>query len=332
MRDVARLAGVSQSTVSRVLSRSVSSGVTISEETIQRVQDAVQQLGYRPNLAARGLRGQKTQLIAMMIADITNPYYHLMLRKVQEIARQRHFDVLLADTGHDPENEQHFIEGLVQRPVDGVVLTPYHVKERDIARLIEQTGAAVAVVSRQYRHPLVDHVYVDDGRGAYEATRWLIEERHHQRIAFIGVPGTRPGERRLQAFRQAMSEAGLSVPEEYVKSGDFTSEAGERSLRELMALPERPTAVFACNDLMALGCIMAAQAMGLEVPKDVAIIGFDDIPQATWSRPKLTTVAQHPVEIGEQLARVLFERIDGIEKGPGRDIKIAPELVVRESA
>lgn len=332
MRDVAELAGVSQSTVSRVLNAGASGAVPISAETARRVQDIAQQLGYRPNLTARSLRGQRTMLIGMMIADISNPYYHLMLRKVQDIARSRQFDVILADTNHDPTNELHFIEGLMRRPVDGVILTPYHLAEQDLGRLIERTGAAVVVVSRRYRLPAVDHVYVDDERGAYEATRWLIEQRGHRRIAFIGVPGTRPGERRLSAFRRAMREAGLGVPAEYVKDGDFTSATGSRLMRELLQLRERPTAVFACNDLMALGCILTAQAMGLNVPGDVAVVGFDDIPQATWIHPKLTTVAQHPIEIGAQLAKAVFERIEGTVTGSGRDFIISPELVVRESA
>jgi len=332
MRDVARLAGVSQSTVSRVLNPNSASAVSISDETIRRVQNAVEQLGYRPNLAARGLRGQKTQLIAVMIADIANPYYHIILRKVQEIARARDFDVILADTIHDPRNERLFVEGILRRPVDGVILMPYHLEESDVVRLVERTGAPVVVVSRRYRYDSVDHVYADDGQGAYEATKWLITQRHHRRIAFIGVPGVSPSERRLKAFRQAMAEAGLQVPEEYVKAGDFTSEAGKRVMQELMRLPAPPTAVFACNDLMALGCVMSAQAMGLQIPADVAIVGFDDIPQASWVSPPLTTVSQHPLEIGQRLAQTLFERIDGVERGPGRDFKIPCQLIVRGSA
>lgn len=332
MRDVARLAGVSQSTVSRVLNPNSDSVVSISEETIKRVHEAAAQLGYRPNLAARGLRGQRTQLIAVMIADIANPYYHIMLRKVQEIARARDYDVILADTNHDPHNERLFVEGILRRPVDGVILMPYHLEENDVKRLVDRTGVPVVVVSRRYRYDGVDHVYADDGQGAYDATRWLITQRAHRRIAFIGVPNTSPGERRLSAFRQAMSESRLPVPDAYVKSGDFTSEAGERAMEELMSLLEPPTAVFACNDLMGLGCIMRAKAMGLSIPRDVAVVGFDDIPQASWISPKLTTVSQHPLEIGQRLAQALFERIDGIECGPERYFKIPCHLVVRESA
>lgn len=332
VRDVAKLAGVSQSTVSRVLNPNSDSTVSISEETIRRVQEAAAQLGYRPNLAARGLRGQRTQLIAVMAADIANPYYHIMLRKIQEVARAREFDVIFADTNHDPHNEHLFIEGILRRPVDGVILMPYHLKESDVERLVDRTGVPVVVVSRRYRYDGVDHVYADDGQGAYDMTRWLIDQRSYRRIAFIGVPNTSPGERRLHAFWQAMSESGLPVPDEYVKSGDFTSEAGQRAMSELMELPEPPTAVFACNDLMALGCIIRARAMGLDVPRDVAVVGFDDIPQASWISPKLTTVSQHPLEIGQRLVQALFERIDGIECGPGRNFKVPCHLVIRESA
>jgi LacI family transcriptional regulator len=332
MKDVARLADVSQSTVSRVLSASSSTAVPISEETAQRINDAVKQLGYYPNLTARALRSQKTHMIAMMIADIANPYYHFMVRKVQEVARQHNYDVLISISNHEQDNELHFIEAMMRRPVDGVILTPYHLTDVELSKLIERTNVPVAVLSRRFTSAGVDGIYSDDGLAVYKATQWLIRERKHERIAFVGVPGTRPGERRMQAFLKAMQEAGLPTPAKYQKGGDFGSEAGEKVMRELMALKTRPTAVFACNDLMALGCIAVAQDLGLRVPEDVAVMGFDDIPEASRMRPRLTTVAQHPLEMGEMLAQALFERIEGKVSGSARLLEVPCKLMVRESA
>jgi DNA-binding LacI/PurR family transcriptional regulator len=335
MRDVARLADVSQSTVSRVLSASSSpTAVPISEETAQRINDAVKQLGYYPNLTARALRGQKTHMIAMMIADIANPYYHFMVRRVQEVARQHNYDVLISISNHDKDNELHFVEAMMRRPVDGVIITPYHLTEKELGALIERTSVPVTVLSRRFAAIGVDGIYSDDGLAVYEATQWLIQKRKHKRIAFIGVPGTRPGDRRMQAFLKAMQEAGLPTPDNYQKAGDFGSEAGERAMRELMALPprQRPTAVFASNDLMALGCIAVAQDLGLRVPEDVAVMGFDDIPEASRTRPRLTTVAQHPLEMGEKLAEALFERIEGKASGAARLFEVPCKLMMRESA
>ena len=332
MRDVAELAAVSQSTVSRVLSKTGNGGIPISEETSRRIHEAVKRLGYHPNLAARSLRGQATNLIAMMVADIGNPYYHHMARSVQDVARRHGYDVLLANCDHDPQLEQHFIEGIIRRPVDGVILTPYHLTEQDIDHLVQRTGVQVAMLGQNLQAEGVDYVFADDGMASYDAVRWLIQERGHRRIGYIDVPGTRPGDRRRSAYRRALIDSGIDAPAEYVQAGDFGIESGERAMRALMALPERPTAVFACNDLMALGCVLAAKELGLSVPGDVAILGFDNIPEAARVCPPLTTVAQFPREMGMQLANALFERIEGVATGPERSFEIPCQLIVRESA
>ncbi|MCX6020111.1 MAG: LacI family DNA-binding transcriptional regulator [Chloroflexi bacterium] len=332
MRDVAELAAVSQSTVSRVLSNAGAGGIPISEETAHRIHEAVRQLGYHPNLAARSLRGQTTSLIAMMVADIGNPYYHHMARSVQDVARKHNYDVLLANCDHDPQLEHHFIEGIIRRPVDGVILTPYHLTSEDIDHMVQRTGVQVVVLGQHLENEFVDTVFADDGTASYEAMQWLIHERGHRRIAYIDVPGTRPGDRRRSAYRRALIDAGINTPAEYVHAGDFGIESGERAMRALMALPERPTAVFACNDLMALGCLMAANDLGLSVPGDVAIIGFDNIPEAARVYPPLTTIAQFPKDMGAQLANALFERIEGTISGPGRSFEIPCRLIVRDSA
>lgn len=332
MRDVANLAGVSQSTVSRVLNQDTATVVPISAETAQRVFDAAKQLSYHPNLAARSLRGQKTMLIAMMIADIRNPYYQMMARAVQDVSRQHNYDVLIANSDHDRENEAHFVQGLMRRPADGVILTPYHVNEADITTLIERTGAAVVVLGQHINHPLVDTVYADDEKATCVTTRWLIRERKQRRIAYITVPDTLPGQRRLRGFQRAMKAAKLPMPQEYVVKSEFGLEDGRRAMRTLLKLPSPPTAVMACNDQIALGCLTAADEMGFEVPNDVAIVGFDDIPEATLVMPKLTTIAQYPQQMGQRLAEAVFERIGGQYTGPARRFEVPCKLMVRESA
>lgn len=335
MRDVAQLAGVSQSTVSRVLNPSSTSAVPISEETVQRVQEAVRQLGYHPNLTASSLRGQRTMLIAMMIADISNPFYHFMVRNVQEVARQHNFDLLISNSDHAYENERHFVEAIMRRPVDGVILVPYHLDRDAIDELVQRTGASVVVLGSQIDHPMVDVVYADDHKATFEAVTWLIEERHHRRIGFIAAPHQfAVSQRRLAGYRQAMKQADLEARPAFIREGDWTIEGGYRAMMALLHLPEseRPTAVFACNDLMAIGALSAAQEVGVRVPEDVALVGFDNIPETTRTFPKLTTVAQYPVDLGRQLATALFERIEGVEAGPGRRFEIPCKLIIRESA
>ncbi len=332
MRDVARLAGVSQSTVSRVLN-GANETIPIGEETRQRVQDAVEKLGYYPNLHAGSLRGQKTFMIAMMVADIANPFYHPMVRAVQDIADANRYDVMIANTDHMRDGEVHFIESVIRRPVDGVIMVPYHLTEEDFDRLIVRTGVAVVALGQHIDHPKVDTVFGDDDKAVADAITWLIHEKGHRRIGFIGVTSSfTAGARRREAFLDAMRRAGLPIYPEMFEIGDWSSESGEHAMQVLLALPRPPTAVFAVNDLMAIGAMEAAGKAGLRIPEDVAIVGFDDIPATTWVRPRLTTVAQHPAGMGRLMATALFERIQGDYSGPGRRSEVACRLVVRESA
>lgn len=332
MRDVARLAGVSQSTVSRVLSAKPSD-IPISEETFQRVSDAVQKLGYYPNLAARGLRTQRTHMIAVMIADISNPFYHFITRTIQDIAAHHNYDVLISNTDHIYAYERRFVDAMMRRPVDGMVLVPYHLTDDDIDMLIQRTGAAIVVLGRHITHPDIDIVSVDDGKATYDAIDWLIRERGHRRIGFIGgPPGFSVSARRQSGYEAAMHDAGLDIDPRWIQEGDFTQEAGQRTMAALLTLRNRPTAVFACNDIMAIGALNAALDLDFRVPDDVAVVGFDNVPASTLVRPTLTTIAQYPVEMGRQLAEALFERIDGVVTGTQRRFEARSELIVRQSA
>ena len=332
MRDVAKLANVAQSTVSRVLSGG-GNGIPISEETRQRVMEAVETLGYYPNLYAGSLRGQKTFMIAMMVADIANPFYHPMVRAVQDVAHARRYDVMISNTDHMQEGETQFVESVIRRPIDGVIMVPYHLTDADFERLIARTGVAVVVLGQHVTHPQVDTVFGDDGQVVCEAITWLIRERGHRRIGYIGVTNIfSAGARRHAAFCTALRDASLPIIPELFAVGDWSSESGERAMQAFLALPQPPTAVFAANDLMAIGAMDAAQKAGRRIPDDIAIVGFDDIPPATWVRPRLTTIAQYPAEMGRVMAKALFERIQGDYSGPGRRFKVPCRLVVRESA
>jgi LacI family transcriptional regulator/LacI family repressor for deo operon, udp, cdd, tsx, nupC, and nupG len=331
MRDVAQAAGVSQGTVSRVLSNS-STTVAISEETRKRVMEAVEALGYHPNLVAQSLRTQRTYMIAVMIADISNPFYHTIVRTVQDIAREHNFDVLIANSDQRYEDEKLFCEAVIRRAVDGIVMVPYHLSTEEIDRVISRTGASIVALGQHIQHPAVDTVFADDERATFEAVSWLIKNKGHRRIGFIGVPDSfPPGPRRWRGFERAMRQAGLSFNPKYVEYGDFTDESGRLAMLRLLEQGDLPSAIFACNDRMALGAMGAALDRNVRVPEDVAIMGFDNIPEGTLIRPHLTTVAQYPEEIGQYLGKALFERIEGRETGPRRVFEVHCEIVERQS-
>lgn len=333
MRDVAKLANVSQSTVSRVLS-GVAEPIPIGKETRQRVLEAVEQLGYQPNVHAGSLRGQKTRMIAIMIADIANPFYHPIVRAVQDIANAHLYDVMIANSDHTLEGERHFTQSVIRRPVDGIIMTPWHLGDDDLDELIDRTGAMVAALGQQVHHPLVDITFGNDGQAVYDVVTWLHKRKAHSRIGFIGVVGpSTAGERRRESYEQALLHAGLDMRADYKQFGYWSSpESGYHAMQQLLALPTPPTAVVVGNDLMAIGAMDAVQQAGLCIPGDIAVVGFDDIPAASWVRPRLTTVAQYPKEMGTHLAQALFERIFGEYSGPARRFEVPCRFIERESA
>ncbi len=333
MRDVAKAANVSQSTVSRVLSPATSgSKVPISDETTEKVLAVIKELGYHPNQYARSLRGKKSHMIGMLIADISNPFYHPMVRAVQDVASQHNYSVMIANSDHLREKEVLFCESLLRRPMDGAVIIPFHLNDDDLQNLIARTGMSISAVGNHIQHPDVDVTYADDTKASYEAIRWLIEQRGHQRIAMICGNREFPVTiRRHGAFLKAMADAKLPVPAEYVIEGDWSVESGRNAISSLLKLPVPPTAVFAASDTIAIGALEAAQELNYRVPEDIAILGFDDVPAASWVRPQLSTVAQYPGEMGTLLANALFQRIQGEYNGAGRRFEVPCRFIERKS-
>lgn len=332
MRDVARLAGVSQSTVSRVLSETVTSPVPISEETRQRVLSVVEELGYQPNMIARSLRTQRTQMIAVMIGDISNAFYHPIVRAVQDYARSRDYDVLISNGDHLYENEARFLQTVLRRPVDGVIMAPHRLTADDLDRFMRRSHIPVVSLGAQTKHPMIDVVGGTSEPATYEAIRWLIQEKGHHRIGFIGVVDDMPpGPARLRGYERAMTDAGLEIEPGFVQKVEFTTEGGRRAMAAFLQQPNPPSAVFACNSLMAIGAIQVAQEQGYNVPDDVSVMGFDDIPENVIVHPKLTIIARDLQTIGRQVVEILFERIDGRVVGPGRFFQSEWKVMERES-
>jgi LacI family transcriptional regulator len=269
----------------------------------------------------------------MRSVSCTFSFYHPIARTVQDVARTPDYDALIANSDHVYENEKHFCEAVMRRPVDGVVMAPQHLTCEDIDDLLTITNTPIAALSQHINHPLVDVVYADDEKGTYEANKWLIPERGYETIGYVGVSSTfAPGIRRWRGFRRALDEMGMTIQADFIMAGDFTVDSGRNAVQSLLKNRRLPSVIFAVNDLMAIGVISALHDAGLSVPEDVAVMGFDNIPETTIITPKLTTVAQYPRDIGQKLAEVLFERIDGLAPDAGRRVKIPLTLILRESA
>ncbi len=275
----------------------------------------------------------RSKMIAILIADITNPFYHPLVRAVQDVAFKHGYDVMIANSDHTRDKEALFVESLVRRPVDGAVMIPYHLSADELNDLIVRTGVAIVAVGSRIDHPRIDISATDDTRASLELVRWLIRERGHQRLGMVCANREFVAtQHRVAGFEQALTEAGLEAGPGYIVDGDWTVETGKRGIQQLLSMPEPPTAVFAASDTIAIGALEAAQEMGRSVPDDIAIVGFDDIPEAQWVRPRLTTVAQYPAVMGEQLATALFERIFGDAEAERRVFAVPYRIVIRESA
>jgi LacI family transcriptional regulator len=331
LSDVAKLAGVSQSTVSRVLNDN-NVLIPISEDTKQRVMDAVKELGYQTNMLARSLRTQKTQMIAVMIGDISNAFYHPIVRTIQDVAQSNDYDVLIFNGDHLYTNERRFLQSLLRRPVDGVIMAPHRLSTADIEDFIQRSRIPVIAIGAQVQHPLVDVVGGTSEPATYEAISWLIHEKGHHEIGFIGTKDDMPpGPARLAGFVRAMNGANLKVKAEYIEQDDFTLQGGHEAMQRLLRQKSLPTAIFASNSLMAIGAIKVAQENGLRIPEDISIMGFDDIPEASIVNPALTVVSRNLPKIGIQVAELLFERIENKVEPKGRFFQGTWELLERES-
>ena len=260
MRDVGRAAGVSQSTVSRVLTPT-STSLPINEATRRRVLAKVKELGYHPNQYARSLRGKKSHMLAIMVADITNPFYHPLVRAIQDVAVQHRYDVMIANTDHTREKEELFFESVLRRPVDGAIVVPYYLNADDFDNLMTRTGVTIAAVGKHVQHPLIDLSFSDDARASHDLVAWLIKARGHRRIAMVCADLPFPVTvGRVDAFRRGPGRGRVDRRHPNTSCpGDWTFETGQRGLRELMALPEPPTAIFAASDTIAIGALEEAE-------------------------------------------------------------------------
>jgi LacI family transcriptional regulator len=325
MRDVARRVGVSPTTVSHVMNETR----FVSEETRTKVYQAIRELNYQPNAIARGLRCKKTQNIGMIIPDIAYPFLAEVARGVEDASFKLNYNIILCDSNSTLEREDICIDLLREKQVDGIVFVAAGKSSEHVKTLIEQE-MPVIVVDRELPGLEVDSVLADNLQGGYQATEYLIQSGHRCIGCITGPPDLSISSQRVDGYQQGLEQHDIPLCDELIVIADFSYQQGYRAMLELLTLDRRPTAVFTCNDMMALGAICAAKDNGLRVPGDIAIIGFDDIALASFTSPRLTTVAQPKHEMGAIAVELLVERIK--EKNRSATKIILPvHLVVRES-
>jgi LacI family transcriptional regulator len=327
-KDIAAAAGVSQAAVSMVLNKAETPSVPGITRT--RILKVAGDLGYQPHHAARTLRSARTMTLACVVPDITNPFYPGLVRGLQTTAAPAGYDVLIYDTDGKLDGERRALRWLQQGRADGVAGTFFHLQVPDFG-VLGRSGLPMVLLGAppKDRGALpIDYMFIDNIEAAAAMTRLLIG-KGHRRIAMI-LAEFGPGRRRALGYEAVMREAGLEPW--LVIDRSFSSEAGDRAMQSLLAEGgKRPTAVFAANDVLAIGAMQAVRGAGLSIPGDVAIVGFDDVPAANLLG--LTTVRQPEFELGALAARTLVERLQpgGLDL-PGRTLEWKFEIIERTSA
>ncbi len=325
IKDVADMAGVSPATVSRVLNEYPQ----IRAVTRSKVLRAVEQLGYRPSRVARRMRTKLTSILGLILSDLGNPFFAAVVSGVEAVAYAAGYSLLLCSSDEDPLREESYVHVLLAEMVDGVIISPVDENSTTCQALIDR-GVPVVAMDRRLRHLDVDTVVVDNVRAAYQAVKHLIG-LGHQRIALIGGPAkVTTGRERQEGYLQALADSGLPIDGDLIRAGDFKQDGGYQQARALLEMCNPPTAVFVANNMMTLGALNAIHEKQLDVPKDIAVVGFDDMPWAQSLMPPLTAVAQPAYDLGSCAASMLLARISDKDR-PVREIKLDTRLVIRAS-
>ncbi len=322
--EVAALAGVSPTTVSHVFSGKR----LVSASTRERVLEVVQVLGYRPNNVARNLRTRQSKMIAVIVPDLTNPFYGVLTRGLADAVEGADYGTYVCNTDGAVQREERFIEDVLDRGVDGVVMGAVNVAPEVVIKLAD-TGTPFVCMGRDIVHPRVDRVWADDVAGARAVTEHLLS-RGADRVAMIQGPAGSGG--RGEGYRDALSAAGVPFRPSLVVRGDWTRQGGCLAMQQLLALKTPPSAVFCANDLMAIGAMDAARQVGLRIPEDIRLAGFDDIDAATLVSPALTTVRNPSYATGRTAGELLLSRMSGEHASGQRTVVLPCPLVLRASS
>ncbi|MBB6547238.1 LacI family DNA-binding transcriptional regulator [Nonomuraea rubra] len=317
--DVARAAGVSAATVSRVLNGQR----TVDPDMVARVLTAVRELGYRPNAVARNLRRSRTTLWAVIISDIGNPFFTSMVRGIEDVAQQAGYSVVLCNSDEDPDKEETYVAAALSEQMAGVIISSSGSVKA--ARSLLDSPVPVVAVDRELPRGEVDTVVVDNEAGARTATEHLLAAGYRRIACITGPEGVSTADHRLAGYTAALPAEPLVI------RTDFREQGGYDAMAALLSAAERPDAVFVANNLMTVGALRCLADRGVDVPGEMGLVGFDEIPWADLVRPSLTTVAQPTYELGRMAARLLVDRIATPAAKPAT-VVLPAELRPRQSS
>ncbi len=325
MRDVAQRAGVSISTVSHVVNNSRA----VSIDARHRVLQAMDELGYKPNALARSLRRQKTTSIGLIVPDSANPFFAEVARGIEDASFDQNYSVILCNSDGNLAKQAIYTDLLIERQVAGILFVAAGVST-ELVDDLRRRRVPLVVIDREVPGVSVDTVLTNHYQGGFLATQHLID-LGHRRIACISAGSElSPSSERVTGYKDALKKNRFAFDQSLVVHGDFQYESGYRAAQQILQRDFPPTAVFACNDLMAVGCISAITERGLRVPEQISVVGFDDVKLASYSNPPLTTISQPKHEIGQLATEILLARMQDLD-APPRFERFETTLIVRRS-
>jgi len=324
IKDIAKVAKVSHSTVSRALHDSP----LISEETKARIRRIAQEMGYSPSAIARGLVTKRTYTLGLVVTTIADPFVAEVVRGIEERALDEGYSIILCQSQSDPDREIAAVEILREKRVDAIIVTASRVGSLYIP-LLEKLSVPIVLINNQQEGRYVYSVGTDNLQGGRLAARYLLE-LGHRRLGYIAGPEWAVASKlRLEGARQALQERGLDFDPDLIAQGDGRAEGGQEAMLQLLRHAEPPTAVFCYNDMTAIGAMTMAQQQGLRVPEDISIIGYDDIAFTAYTTPPLTTIRQRKYEMGRQATEMALALLNGGEAV--ENVLVPGQLVVRGS-
>lgn len=329
IRDIATMANVSPATVSRVLSNS---DYPVSQELRDKIRNIAEEVNYIPNMLGKQLKKNESTTIGVIIPSIVNPFYSFVIFGIEEVARENNHTVMICNSLQDPELEKEYIRTIMENQIKGLIISSIS-EDRTLLRQCIAMGLNVIAIDQVLEEDNVSQIKFDYWKGGYIGTKHLLE-KGHTRIVYLTSKLDRPSRKGIyRGYLDAMKEAGLEpMLKESSAGGLYTAvydfDTGKSLAREIIMYPNRPTAIFACNDMMAFGVINELFSQGIHVPQDISVMGFDGIDLGLMIHPPLTTVKQPDYEMGKMSCKLLFDKIKG-EDLPSYDIVLQPRLIER---
>lgn len=325
IKDVAEHAGVSTATVSHVINETR----FVSEKTKQKVTQAIEELGYFPSAVARGLASRKSKIVGIVFSDISNPFFTSVYKGIESFLTEQGYELTLANTGEVKATQEVVLNTMFSRQVDGLIISPTGEESPMLSRIIS-SHIPVILIDRGGPFSDISMVRLDNVKAAYEATAHLIADGHRKIGLVLGLSSVDTTSARLEGYKNALKAHQIPFEERYVVGGESRTRGGNRSTCALLKLPDPPTAIFTTNNLMTLGALHAIRELGLNIPKDIGLIGFDDHDWADIFTPPITVVRQPTFEMGVEAAKLLVVRMKAKQGDIQKETMIFNgELVIR---